>query len=584
MNAFLSITFMISFLIMFFGVYIFKKSKVALNGVIWVVPSLFICFFYFAFSFGILIVFNAPVNLVSGIIVCLSGSAVTWFFAVKKKMVQKFFFCATDLICVLLIGIFSFYLGFRRFGISLTPVYETSDPSVHLQMAMNVVNTGTLDRMFFSGLINSFAVQAASFILKPAFYYRAFVLADIIFFALSGIMLYSALSSRINSSIKKVIALVLTLFYIIGYPLNNMLFGFCYWGISVTVIALIIMLTYYVDDAEYDQIFLTAALMTGLFSVSMGYILYAPLVYVGVFITVALIYKINGRKFFGKEHICRQLALFAAPVILTLYHFVIKQHGVSLSGLAGEGYIYRDLFSNFLFFAFPVLLMICKCIKEKKVSPPTVMFAVFLIYVLGAFVLMYKGGLSSYYFYKVHYPLMMICFFVAFEIVAETETKMLYRPICYLAVVCLLFAGAQTNIETRIRNKNVLYNSRTVMPELFDLYEFNKNRLNGTDREIRTVLWHQRVELYSYVMENCEPDNNVYLFDDWLNVYWYEAVTSQRFAVYEWNGKEEFENFCKNCKYAVVIPSSDCSKNNAELFSAGKIIYKNEIGYVVKLK
>lgn len=583
MELIFSILFTISFLCLFFGIYFFKKNAEKLNAVLWIIPSFFISLFYLAASFGIINLFKIPVNILSGSIICLLLAAVLWYFIIRKKLLQTFFFSLTDMICAAVIALTAAFYAVSQFGLALYPIYATSDPSVHLQMAMDIVNNGMLEKMFFAPMVNSLMIELLSFAVSATRFYKIFILSDILFFMISGLAFYSLAAERTSSVTKKIIALVLTFFYMICYPLNNMVFGFCYLGISVSIIAVIIMLIGNYGCDSYNQPFLIITLMTAMFSLAICYILFAPVCFIAGFIIIAL-HFLKRKKLFSLQHIIHQLAVFLLPLILSIYYFVFRSSDFSMMNLTNEGYIYRDIALNFLFLIIPLVIALTNAVKSKKISPSVIFFIILIIYMLATFLLMYKSAISSYYFYKAYYPLSLLCFSIIFEYIADLKKAEIHRPVCYILSVALLFGISELKIEERIKNKSPYFCDKTAIYNLFDIYHFNTDKIFSDSNDERSYEWDKRLELYDYTVDNCSPDNNVYLADTWLNIYWYEAVTNQRFTgLYHWVNKDRFKEFIESCEYVVIIPESEDYKENTDIFEADyEKLFENEIGFVAK--
>lgn len=67
-------------------------------------------------------------------------------------------------------------------------------------------------------------------------FYRAFILFDIIIFLFSAILFYFIIKNKMNTKIDFLIGIVVTIIYMLGYPLNNLLSGFYYLGIGCLAI------------------------------------------------------------------------------------------------------------------------------------------------------------------------------------------------------------------------------------------------------------------------------------------------------------------------------------------------------------
>ena len=152
--------------------------------------------------------------------------------------------------------------------------------------------------------------------------------------------------------------------------------------------------------------------------------------------------------------------------------------------------------------------------------------------------------------------------------------------------VVTLFGISEMQIEYKLMNKNTFFCNKVSTESLFDIYHFNKSKITDSENLQRTDIWNKRMQLYKYVIDNCSPNNNVYIADSWLNVYWYEAITNQRFGnYYIWLNRESFSDFYRNCEYVVIIPESEGYLENIDLYGTQfNKIYENEIGFIAKLK
>ena len=145
---------------------------------------------------------------------------------------------------VILIGCFRFR-GFTTIS------YESADSSVHYRHALSFVdNLEILNKNNSNDLVygNFRAVMPISYvncgfmmkILDSVPTYKVFMLFDVCCLMISSLLFFVTI---INILKKKnyFYSVGLTLMYLLGFPLNNLLFGFCYLGLGVMVINLLFL-------------------------------------------------------------------------------------------------------------------------------------------------------------------------------------------------------------------------------------------------------------------------------------------------------------------------------------------------------
>lgn len=80
-----------------------------------------------------------------------------------------------------------------------------------------------------------------------------------------------------------------------------------------------------------------------------------------------------------------------------------------------EGYIYRNLISNFVPFIPLIILAIYTEVKHKEISYVSILFMSLLIYMIATFCLVKLDFLSTYAFFKIHYLLWPISIILTYE-------------------------------------------------------------------------------------------------------------------------------------------------------------------------
>ena len=188
--------------------------------------------------------------------------------------------------------------------------------------------------------------------------------------------------------------------YGLGFPLNNLIFGFCYLGLGVMVINLIIYFFYlYKDDLKYDYIFKIIILFILTFSAFFSYYLFVPFIYLALGIYYIYLYK----KIIS-------LKLFVSYLVITLFiPFVIggltyiRNIGKVVSAVSLNGSIYNNVSPILFFFAVSYFYFLYQGKKNEKIDFFKVSFIILSLYIILFFSLYLVKVVSFYYFCKLFY-------------------------------------------------------------------------------------------------------------------------------------------------------------------------------------
>jgi len=149
----------------------------------------------------------------------------------------------------------------------------------------------------------------------------------------------------------KLFGFLLTILYVLGYPLNNMIFGFFYLGLGVTLICGLIYLSdcyVYNEISKKLNIILIGIIMC---CIILCYSLFAPVAFISVFVLLILQFKKENRLWTQNFFITIALTILL-PGLIGIYYgyfnFFPEQSISPLQMIQFEGYIYRDLFSSFV--------------------------------------------------------------------------------------------------------------------------------------------------------------------------------------------------------------------------------------------
>ena len=356
---------------------------------------------------------HVPVSCLSIGIANLAVSVFFWYGILKKGRRQQYTSRILDFIFAAVLFAAVFWCAYRQFGSEFSIRYLTIDPSVHLGYAMDIVNNQSVSGMFFAQLNNAMFIQTFLPFLPSGFdAYKLFMIGDACMLYLSGLMFYALVLRFCKTKFLHITGICLTLLYTLGYPLNNMLYGFIYLGVGVTVTAFLVFGAEHFLADKIDRKLSVFMLGLGMLALMLCYILFVPVVMLGVFLclTIGLARK---KELLKRRTLLDYAVIFLVPIILGLIYSYANYFGEATGTTVGgaialEGAIYRSLLSNFIIFMPFAVYAVLKMWKEKKNAPATAIFVLLLIFMAGMLFLGIKGKVSSYYFYK-NYYLLSLC-------------------------------------------------------------------------------------------------------------------------------------------------------------------------------
>lgn len=577
----------VAYLVYISGLFFVKKTDNKLNGVLWGPITFFLGICFNAFVVGVVNLVSIPITLFTVSVMNLISGGICWFFIIKKGK-QNYLFSLCDLLCFLPLILVAAYFSIEQFGRELYPLYATSDPGVHLRVAVQSMLTKKVDGMYFAGFLNGMIIEFFGAFVKFTHNYTIFVLTDAAMYMLSGVIFYCVTANLTKKTGSKIVAMVMAILYMLGYPLSNLAFGFTYLGMAVTILLLIVFLTEHYINHKINKCFNLFALMTTCFSIAICYSIFAPVTFVGVFVSVAIVF-IKEKRLISWQFVFEELKIFLAPCILAIYYFFVTW-GPEANAIGGEGYIYRNLFSNFVFLLAPLIITIVHVVKKRQNDEAIPMLIALFLWLGATFLLGLKGSVSSYYFFKSYFILWAISFYLAFKAVLILEETALIHAVAYMITPVLLLIIGSSNIEDKIRERNILFSPDLHADRYFDVYQNSSNLIVNDNEYDRRRVWRARIELYDYAYENCmEEEHVIPLIDHLESVYWYEGIMGQE-NVYWWLDKEDKLQEIENSNYIIVIPNTEMYSSGdafyeeyAEYFNSLEKVYENELGFVAKV-
>lgn len=581
-SVILSGFFALSYVALLTGLIFWKKSDEKQNLLLALPLLVLVTVLFGVFVSGIINIFGMPVNILNISVVNAVAGAVLLFISFGEKRLQKYCFRPNDFIAMAVIAVVIALIAKAQFGIGLIPNYETIDPARHLTFAQNVIRSGNINKMYFTNFMNAIIIEFFSPFIGGFRMYKVFVLSDICMLLLSALVFYSAVRQILKKNLCGTLSVILTLAYIIGYPLNNTVFGFVYLGVGVNIGVFMIVAVGLFCSEKIDRLSGTVALMLGAYGIFVCYTLFVPAVYVAVALCIALKF-FNGNSLISWRFILCELEVFLVPVILGMYYIYFQFVGEDtvVGMISNEGYIYRSLYAPLLFVLPLALYGIISSVRKKNFTSHFLLFCAMAVFSAVIFVMGMKGQVSSYYYYKTYYMLSPAFFLLAAECVAELMERSKTALLSYGLVWAFLVFMNFGHIDEKIAEKQFLMSPINISGQIFDLYNFNRNCIMSEGVSvIELTLYEQAYDLAADghlvgIVSTTEPTQ------------WFEAFTNQRLSqFYEYSFDntdpgEFIEKIVSECEYAVV--PSICDERFVPLTEGWEVLFRNEFGKLCRI-
>lgn len=576
----LSITFFIEWAALISGFYFYKKSDRRLNGITWLPVAVLTVMCYHAFAAAVLNVVSVPVSIASVGIFDLAWAVYFWYQIAGKKKIQKYFFKNSDIAFAVGLGIVVVLVAYFRYGPDLIIHYRSTDAKVHLRFAMDIVNSRKVSGMFFAALNNALFIEMLAPLTRVSMYYKFFIISDLLMLFTCGLMFYGAISRYFNNRFLRVAGQAATMMYLLGYPLNNMLYGYVYAGVGVTLVSYLIFLAESYLNEKISVKMNILLLNLGCMGIFLCYVMFMPPAFFGIFGAIAL--KCRQEKTLMSLSIVRlYLAVFLVPCVIGLFYMLtgvfVEGETVS-SAIDTEGFIYKDLYSNFILLMPFAFYAVSRKIKNRIPDVAACIALVLLLFMTELLYLGMRGFVSAYYYYKNYYLLWMLAFLLFYTGIYYMSMKSREIIIGY-ALTCLFVLGLFVfKIEDRMKSVNEQFIPAVKSGMLADVYSNNLETFQSP------VYSKSKLELYDYVYQHMLPDQEVVpMAGNRKDVLWYEAVTNQRTeAYYYWRTGDSafFELLEEQAEYVLVLNNSYLYTTFTEYFDTMQKVYTNEVGFI----
>ncbi len=408
----MGIFFAISILILFISFLLIRKTEEKVNILKQIVTNLVLLFCYNTFICYILTLISIPITLLTLSIINLFFSILIMGYLLKTKKVQKFKFEKIDLFYISLLAIMSIGVSIANFGFPLQIKYQSGDPSAHYitsQMFEKddvlLIKTQNPDEVYGSfttrksaSYVNSgLIMKCLANVIDEFDYYNIFICFGIFIFFLTGWMFYSTIADFAKSKKTKFFAFIFSALYLLGYPLNSLLFGFEYFSMGILIVGAIIgaVNTYQKKQIGFKLNLLVFFLLN--FGVFTAYFMFVPYVYSALWIYFCIEEYKRTKKILSFKTIILLFVTLLLPFALGyIYHIepniykaislffqrifntgngeqldnLLENLNVASSlvnrGLAGYGYMYTNFFSNMILLLPFAFIAVYKKWEEDK--------------------------------------------------------------------------------------------------------------------------------------------------------------------------------------------------------------------------
>lgn len=500
-------------------------------------------------------------------------------------------FDRADVIAWIVLGIVVFLLAYRQFGPDMQIRYTATDPSRHVFEIGKIVDSGLVSGQFAWWSFSAMLCEALNGLSIAMPTYKVFIVTDVISLLFSGLILYSIVKAT-DSFLAIALSVLMPVLYLIGYPLNVMVYGFCYLGAGVNYIALILFAVIATDVRLTKY----AAVSLGALGLVTSYSLFAPPVFFALFLYIAHSERVRLASF-GRLAIV-EISVFAIPVVigfLVVFLGIFSNLSVA-DALATEGGIYKSLFIDFMACTPFALIGFADDISSRHRSFRLIQAVILLIYAIVALIFGLKGYISSYYFYKMHFALWLVFFVFAsdgLQRIAKMDANAavcLVAPWAFVAIICL--SGFDLAVSRAIPVFNPSPGSDALMP----IVRFNRD---SVDNKLPYPV--EKIDLYER-FDSMLKDSNAGSFavlGTYVDIYWFEAIAGDSAAQsYYWNFDDrDLSEFYGASDYVLMMnrpdPAEDggsfttlSESNPYDLFdeysSDYQIVYENAEGSILK--
>lgn len=525
----MNILYLISIVILIATILAIKKSNNKINFISSLVITIIAFLCYQAILVYFLDLVKIPITLLTMGIINILVSFVLWGIMVFKiKQFQKYTIKKQDLIFLGIMLIVNIPILYKEFGMLHNFRYISTDAVLHCQAAVafsksdflldSMTNWEAVNPTFMiAGYVNSgLFMKALVGFIGEFNLYKVYMFMDILYYFMIGYVFYAIItnSEKCNTKLKYGLAYVISILFMIGYPLNSVITGFHYFtlGILEFISAIYVIKAWNMQNRTIQSVLLfllnTAIMLT--------YNLFAPILYLAEFIYFIYQAKQDKEKIVSKKFILKLGIVLIIPGLIGVSFFILPRilGNIALKNqqqLWNEGYIYINYWSNMILFVPFTIYYIIKKAKENMLN-----IEIFTIFIISIFMLVFFLGLtlgyvSTYYFMKLYYLLnilLLILFYKSLCLIIDTNKKGKIFSVCFVVAYCIILILNLSFVNVGAYDFKIYHESGKT---IFDIYNSNKAIM----KVIQGTFTDDRMEALKYIYDHnlIEGQNLLYLGD-----------------------------------------------------------------------
>ncbi len=595
-----------------------KKTNKKLNILSFINITIGVIFCYNTFISYVLTFLTIPVTLTSLSIINIIITIILISSILKKREIQNYELYKTDLLYIAIFAIAIIIVSYLNFSFPFNIKYETGDPAAHyltsemfsendslLIQDKDEIYGGFTTRKTVSYVNSGLIMKALNEIIDPFYNYNIFIIFGILVLFITASSMYTTISSFAIDKKTRFLAFIVSLIYVMGYPLNSFLFGFEYLSMGILLICLLFDIVYYFKNKELNItyiILIIALLNFGIFS---AYYMFVPYIYSALWIYFCIHSYEKEKSIFTKKNIILLTTTLLIPFFLGfIYHIAPEIYGVIINsklnketmfnfsshlvneGLSAYGYIYVNLYSNLIpLLPIPIYLIVKKW-KENKFAIINMIFCIAFIELLLIGYSFEK--VSIYYLTKNYFALWFIIFYLNYKGLVEIYKKYPKVSFGFVGFYIILIILNLLFIDTILEPKEL--NDNEKLTTVVEVFGANKTMLKYK----KTDLYNEEIEILEYMKDNISYDNKIEVVSELEQGYWTYVLTryiQNKDKIY--NGLSGQDTLTKktltvkenmeNADYIVYFNRSRLYKNlEKRIHQLGDIIFENEYGGIIK--
>ena len=430
----MNIIYILTSLALIISYLLLNKSEKKENLIHSVIISVILFLTYNIFITQVMFFVHLKSTLLNLAIVNIAFSAVFITKEIKTKTIQKYYINKLDIIAVIIILGLAITIVIMNYGTNIAVKHAVTDAATHYFASDDFYRYSTLFSRESSDtikwlntpyLMTGAYVNTGIFlklfkgIIDETFFVKLYFIFDMFIWMLSGLLMYTALSTNFKNKKHQRLALVLTIFYMLAYQLNSLFAGFSYLGVGLDIIIGIIIIM----KSEIKTNYKISSLFLLNLGIMFSYYYFAPVLFLAEFWYILATNKKQNIKIFSKQNIFEILITLVIPGMIGVIYFIgyplMQANNKAfdyVGAIATDGFIYEDLIMNI----FPYLLLsevyiIYIAFKKKNTFIDKLLYLT-VIFTLLKYMLMRLEFVSSYYYYKIYYMLFLVLTVSSYEI------------------------------------------------------------------------------------------------------------------------------------------------------------------------